>query len=106
MVCGCRDGEPPGSTVELRRLTSFVAVTEDPHFGHAADRLCLAPSALSAQIKVLETELGSSPPPPSPAYSPGCRQPDLTAVCLLVEDLVLAVPEEHRPAGSQAVAAA
>ncbi|MEI5522960.1 LysR family transcriptional regulator [Streptomyces brasiliscabiei] len=44
--------------MELRWLTSFVTVAEDLHFGQAADRLYLAPSALSAQIKALETELG------------------------------------------------
>lgn len=44
--------------MELRWLTSFVAVAEDLHFARAADRLHLAPSALSAQIKALESDLG------------------------------------------------
>jgi DNA-binding transcriptional LysR family regulator len=44
--------------VELRWLTSFVAVAEDLHFAKAADRLHLAPSALSAQVKALESHLG------------------------------------------------
>lgn len=51
-----REGEDP--TVELRWLTSFVAVAEDLHFGRAAERLHLAPSALSAQIRALESHLG------------------------------------------------
>jgi DNA-binding transcriptional LysR family regulator len=44
--------------MELRWLTSFVAVAEDLHFARAADRLHLAPSALSAQVKALESHLG------------------------------------------------
>lgn len=44
--------------MELRWLTSFVAVAQDLHFAKAADRLHLAPSALSAQIKALESHLG------------------------------------------------
>lgn len=44
--------------MELRWLTSYVAVAEDLHFARAADRLHLAPSALSAQIKALESHLG------------------------------------------------
>jgi DNA-binding transcriptional LysR family regulator len=44
--------------VELRWLTSFVAVAEDLHFARAADRLHLAPSALSAQVRALESHLG------------------------------------------------
>ncbi|MFI1538287.1 LysR substrate-binding domain-containing protein [Streptomyces anandii] len=44
--------------VELRWLESFVTVAEELHFGRAADRLHLAPSALSAQIRALESHLG------------------------------------------------
>jgi len=44
--------------LELRWLTSFVAVAEELHFARAADRLHLAPSALSAQIRALESHLG------------------------------------------------
>ncbi|MGC0398080.1 DNA-binding transcriptional LysR family regulator [Streptomyces sp. SAI-126] len=45
--------------VELRWLESFVVVAEELHFGRAADRLHLAPSALSAQIRALESHLGA-----------------------------------------------
>ena len=44
--------------MELRWLTSFVTVAEELHFARAADRLHLAPSALSAQIRHLESHLG------------------------------------------------
>lgn len=44
--------------MELRWLESFVVVAEELHFGRAADRLHLAPSALSAQIRALESHLG------------------------------------------------
>lgn len=44
--------------MELRWLASFVVVAEELHFARAADRLHLAPSALSAQIKALESHLG------------------------------------------------
>ncbi|MDL5199835.1 LysR substrate-binding domain-containing protein [Streptomyces sp. ALI-76-A] len=44
--------------VELRWLESFVTVAEELHFARAADRLHLAPSALSAQIRALESHLG------------------------------------------------
>ena len=44
--------------MELRWLESFVVVAEELHFARAADRLHLAPSALSAQIKALESSLG------------------------------------------------
>jgi DNA-binding transcriptional LysR family regulator len=44
--------------MELRWLASFVAVAEELHFARAADRLHLAPSALSAQIRALESHLG------------------------------------------------
>ncbi|WP_460070396.1 LysR substrate-binding domain-containing protein [Streptomyces sp. YKOK-I1] len=44
--------------MELRWLESFVVVADELHFARAADRLHLAPSALSAQIRALESHLG------------------------------------------------
>jgi len=45
--------------IETRQLRTFVTLAEDLHFGHAADRLDVAQSALSRQLQDLERRLGT-----------------------------------------------
>ncbi|NIH87981.1 LysR substrate-binding domain-containing protein [Amycolatopsis granulosa] len=46
--------------MDLRRLSSFLAVAEEGHFGRAAARLFLSPPAVTAHIQQLERELGTA----------------------------------------------
>jgi DNA-binding transcriptional LysR family regulator len=45
--------------MELRQLRCFVAAAEDLHFGRAAQRLGMLPSALGRHIRLLEEDLGT-----------------------------------------------
>jgi len=45
--------------MDLKQLKCFVAVAEDLHFGHAAHRMNMLPSALGRHIKLLEEDLGT-----------------------------------------------
>ena len=45
--------------MELNQLRCFVAAAEELHFGRAAQRLDMLPSALGRHIRLLEDDLGT-----------------------------------------------
>ncbi|MGA4842021.1 LysR substrate-binding domain-containing protein [Streptomyces sp. G45] len=58
--------------LDLRLLSSFLAVVEEGHFGRAAARLFLSPPAVTAHVQRLEADLGTKllhrgPVAPTPA---------------------------------------
>jgi DNA-binding transcriptional LysR family regulator len=44
--------------LDLRQLRCFIAVADNLHFGHAAQKLDMLPASLGRQIKLLEESLG------------------------------------------------
>jgi DNA-binding transcriptional LysR family regulator len=49
----------PGGDVQLHQLRCFVAVADELHFGKAARKLAMLPTALGRQIRLLEEDLGA-----------------------------------------------
>ncbi|MFH9423992.1 LysR substrate-binding domain-containing protein [Streptomyces sp. NPDC017529] len=45
--------------MDLRKLSSFLAVVEEAHFGRAASRLFLSPASVTLHVQQLERELGT-----------------------------------------------
>jgi len=46
--------------MDLRQLRCFIAVAEELHFGRAARRLDMLPSALGRHVRLLEESLGTA----------------------------------------------
>jgi DNA-binding transcriptional LysR family regulator len=86
--------------LELRHLRYFLAVAEELNFSRAAERLHIAQPALSAQIRSLETQLGTE------LFSRTTRKVDLTpAGELLLADARAIVERADRAVAKVAAAA-
>jgi DNA-binding transcriptional LysR family regulator len=58
MTNGDRPPGEIGAGIELRHLRALIAIADELHFGHAADRLRLSQSTLSRTLADLEQQLG------------------------------------------------
>jgi DNA-binding transcriptional LysR family regulator len=89
-----------GLGVDLRQLRYFVTVAEELHFSRAAARLHLAQSALSAQVRHLEAELGG------PLLVRSTRRVELTAAgeALLADGRALLADADRAMARVRALA--
>ncbi len=58
MVVRALAAAAPGGRIELRQLRYFVTLAEELHFGRAAAREHIVPSALTAQVQRLERAVG------------------------------------------------
>ncbi|MFE0174990.1 LysR family transcriptional regulator [Streptomyces sp. NPDC059002] len=93
--------------LDLRLLSSFLAVVEEGHFGRAAARLFLSPPAVTQHVRRLETDLGAtlldrggSPVVPTPA---GVRLAGHARVLLAASNAALDdMAETVRPGGTAA----
>ncbi|MEU9126364.1 LysR family transcriptional regulator [Streptomyces sp. NPDC048506] len=94
--------------MDLRLLSSFLAVVEEGHFKRAAARLFLSPPAVTQHIRQLETELGTqllhrNPVSPTRAGSrlAGHARTLLAAANAALDDIADVVrepePDTHRP---------
>lgn len=93
--------------MDLRLLSSFLAVVEEEHFGRAAARLFLSPPAVTQHIRRLESELGTrllnrNPVSPTPAGErlAGHARTLLAAANAALDDLAevaAARPDTPRP---------
>jgi DNA-binding transcriptional LysR family regulator len=87
--------------MDLHQLRCFVAVAQELHFGRAARRLDMLPSALGRHIRLLEASLGTSllaRTTRSVALSPdgAALLPDAQALLLAADDLARRFRERGR----------